>query len=136
NKDSICWKSVKTRLGRRTSRRIVVVTTGRHGLSHPIHAISFASLFITLDGRNDRSSQAQRSIGGLRSITLELLEFEYWDYFSDLYDEPEGRTLMATMVHHALRNATLGQNSPSSFSNCTTMTPTDLHEYDGPSQAP
>ena len=36
NKDSNCWKSPKTRLGRRTSRRIVMVTTDRHGLCRPI----------------------------------------------------------------------------------------------------
>ena len=41
-------------------------------------AISSASLFITFDGRYDGSSQAQRSIEGLRSKTLELLEFGYW----------------------------------------------------------
>ena len=84
-------------------------------------AISSASLFITLDGRYDRSSQAQRFIEGFRSKTLELLEFGYWDYFSDLHDKPEGLTVMATTVRHALRNPTLGQNSPSSFSSCTTM---------------
>ena len=34
--DSNCWKSAKTRLGRRTMRRIVMVTTDRHGLRRPI----------------------------------------------------------------------------------------------------
>ena len=34
--DSICLKSVKMQLGRRTSRRIVMVTTDRHGLHHPM----------------------------------------------------------------------------------------------------
>ena len=38
-------------------------------------AISFAAFFITLDMRYDRSSQAQRSVGGFHFITLELLEF-------------------------------------------------------------
>ena len=42
-------------------------------------AISSASLFITLDGRYDGSSQAQRSVEGLCSIALEVLEFGYWD---------------------------------------------------------
>ncbi|TMW94290.1 hypothetical protein EJD97_010475, partial [Solanum chilense] len=51
-----------------------------------------SSLFITLDGRYDGSSQEQRSVEGLRSITLELLEFGYWDYFSDLHDELAGQT--------------------------------------------
>ena len=99
-------------------------------------AISSASLFITLDGSYDGSSQAQRSVEGLRSITLELLEFGCWDYFSDLHDEPAGRTVMATTVRHALRNSTLGQTSPSFFSSFTTMPPTDRHEHDGPSQPP
>ena len=91
-------------------------------------AISSASLFITLDGRYDGSSQAQRSVEGLRSKTLKLLEFGYWDYFSELHDEPAGLTVMATTVRHALRNPTLGQTSPSSFSSCTTMPPTDHHK--------
>ncbi|TMW95416.1 hypothetical protein EJD97_008898, partial [Solanum chilense] len=99
-------------------------------------AISSAALFITLDGRYDGSSQAQRSVDALRSKTLEHLEFGYWDYFSDLHDEPTRWTVMATMVRHALRNPTLGQTSPSSFSSCTTMPPTDRHEHNGPSQAP
>ena len=81
----------------------------RHGLRHPIlDEISSASLFITLDGRYDGSLAAQRSVEGLRSKTLELLEYWYWDYFSDLHDEPAGRTVMATTVRHAFRNPTLG----------------------------
>ncbi|TMW89036.1 hypothetical protein EJD97_017730, partial [Solanum chilense] len=100
------------------------------------YAISSAALFITLDGRYDGSSQAQRSVGGIRSITFELLEFWYWDYFSDLHEEPAGRTVMDTTVRHAFRNPTLCQTSPSSFSSYTTMPPTDHHGYDGPSQAP
>ncbi|TMW84860.1 hypothetical protein EJD97_024232, partial [Solanum chilense] len=92
-------------------------------------AISSAALFITLDGRYYGSSHAQRSVEGLRSKTLELLEFGYWDYFSDLHDEPAGQTVMTKTVRHALRNPTLGQNSSSSFSSCTTMQPTDRHEH-------
>ena len=46
-------------------------------LSHT-RAIASTTLFITLDGRYDGSSQAQRSIGGFRSITLELLKIGYW----------------------------------------------------------
>ncbi|TMW96757.1 hypothetical protein EJD97_006839, partial [Solanum chilense] len=135
--DSIYWKSVKTRLDRRTSRWIVVVTTDRHGLRRPIlDAISSSALFITLDDRYDGSSQAQRSVEGLRSKTLELLKYGYWDYFSELHDEPAGRTVMDTTVHHVFRNPTLCHTSPSSFSSCTTLPPTDHHDHDGPSQAP
>ncbi|TMX00502.1 hypothetical protein EJD97_000688, partial [Solanum chilense] len=134
-KDSICWKFVKTRLGRRTSRWVVVVTTGHHGLRRPILCKFFyCSLHYPrwhVDG-----SQAQRSVEGLYSITIELLEFRYWDYFSDLHDEPAGQTIMATTVRHALRNPTLCQTSPSSFSSFTTMPPTDRHGHDRPSQAP
>ncbi|TMW99381.1 hypothetical protein EJD97_002657, partial [Solanum chilense] len=104
-------------------------------LSHTC-AISSATLFITLDGRYDGSSQAQRSIKDLRSKTLELLEFGYWDYFSVLHDEPSRQTVMATTVRHAFRNLTLGQTSPSSFSSYSTMPPMDRHEHEGPSQAP
>ncbi|TMW92617.1 hypothetical protein EJD97_012791, partial [Solanum chilense] len=97
-------------------------------------AISSAALFITLDDRYDGSSQAQRSVEGLCSKTLELLEFGYWDYFSALNDEPAGWTVMATTVRHTFRNPTLGQTFPSFFSSCTTMPPTDRHEHEGPSQ--
>ncbi|TMW80969.1 hypothetical protein EJD97_013156, partial [Solanum chilense] len=100
----------KTRLDQRTSRRIIMVTTDRHGLRCPIlDEISSTALFIILDGRYDRSLRAQRSVEGLRSKTLELLEYGYWGYFSDLDDEREGRTIMATMVRHVFRNPTLGQ---------------------------
>ena len=87
----------------------------------PYFANSSAALFIILDVKYDGSSQAQRSVEGLRFITLKLLEFGYWDYFSDLHDEPVGQTIMATKVRHALCNPTLGQNSPSFFSSFTTM---------------
>ena len=57
---------------RRTSRRIVVVTTDRHGLHRPIvDEISSSALFITLDGRYDGSLRLQRSVEGLHSRTLE-----------------------------------------------------------------
>ncbi|TMW83057.1 hypothetical protein EJD97_003119, partial [Solanum chilense] len=99
-------------------------------------AISFAALLITLDDRYDGSLQAQWSVEGLRSKTLKLLEFGYWVYFSELHDEPAGRTVMATTVRHALRYRTLGQTSPSFFSSCTMIPPTDRHEHDRPSHAP
>ncbi|TMW83585.1 hypothetical protein EJD97_001271, partial [Solanum chilense] len=104
-------------------------------LSSHTCAISSAALFITLDGRYDGSSQEQRFVEGLRSKTFELLEYGYWDYFSELHDEPAGRTAMDTTDRHGLRNPILGQTSPSSFSRCTTLPPTDRHEHDGPSQA-
>ncbi|TMW83842.1 hypothetical protein EJD97_000606, partial [Solanum chilense] len=81
------------------------------------------ALFIIHEGRYNRSSQAPRSVRGIRSITLELLEFGYWDYFSNLHEEPAGRTVMATTVRHVFRNPTLGQTSLYSFSSYTTMPP-------------
>ncbi|TMW96539.1 hypothetical protein EJD97_007189, partial [Solanum chilense] len=127
----------KTRLDRRTSRRIVVVTTDRHGLRRPIlDEISSAALFITLYGRYDGSLRAQRSVEGIHSKTLELLEYRYWGYFSDLHDETAGWTVMATTVHHVFRNPTLGRTSPYSFTSCTTLPSMDRHKHDGPSQAP
>ncbi|TMX05060.1 hypothetical protein EJD97_002723, partial [Solanum chilense] len=99
-------------------------------------AISSAALFITLDDRYDGSLEAQQFVEGLRSKTLELMQYGYWDYFSDLHDEPAGRIIMATTVRHVFRNPTLGQTSPYSFSRCTTLRPMDHHKHDGPSQAP
>ncbi|TMW88107.1 hypothetical protein EJD97_019027, partial [Solanum chilense] len=128
---------VKMWLGRRTSRRIVVVTTGRHGFRRPVLVqCSSAALFITLDGRYDGSLRAQRSVEGLLSKTLKLLEYGYWDYFSELHDEPAGRTVIDMTDRLGLRNPILGQTSPSSFSSCTTLPPTHCHKYDGPSHAP
>ena len=119
------------------------LATGRRGHDWPLctpssHTlqISSAALFITLDDKYDGSSQTRRSVEGFRSKTLKLLEFKYWDYFSELHDKPAGRVVMATTVRHALRIPTLGQNSPSSFSSCTMLPPMDRQKHDGPSQAP
>ncbi|TMW88128.1 hypothetical protein EJD97_019005, partial [Solanum chilense] len=100
----------------------------------PYFANSSASLFITLDGKYEGPFQARWSVEGIRSITLNLLEFRYWDYFSDHHDKPAGQTVMATTVRHALSNPTLGQTFPSSFSSFITMAPTDHHRHDGPAQ--
>ncbi|TMW94112.1 hypothetical protein EJD97_010729, partial [Solanum chilense] len=100
----------------------------------PYFANSSATLSIILDGRYDKSSYTQRYVEGLRSITLKLLEFGYWDYFSDLHDEPAVWTIMATTVRHTLHNPTPGHTSPSSFSSFTTIPPMDCQRQDGPSQ--
>ena len=63
-------------------------------------AISSAALFITLNGKYDISSQAQRSVEGLPSKILKLLGYGYWDYFSKLHDEPAGRTVIDTTDRH------------------------------------
>ncbi|TMX05863.1 hypothetical protein EJD97_006909, partial [Solanum chilense] len=91
--------------------------------------ISSAAFFIILDARYDGSSQEQQSVKDLRCKTLQLLEFGYFDYFSELHEELAGRTVMATRVCHSLCNPTLGQTSQSSFSSCTTM------PHTGPSRA-
>ena len=78
-----------------------MVTKDCHGLRRPIlDAISSSALFITLDGRYDGLLQAQRSIESLRSKTLKLLKYGYWDYFSELHDEPAGRTVMNSVAPH------------------------------------
>ena len=99
-------------------------------------AISSAALFITLNGKYDGSSQTGRSIDGLRSKKHRILEYGYWDYFSELHDENAGRTIIDTTDRHGLRLPTLGQNYPSSFGSCTSLPPTDRHKHDEPSQAP
>ena len=93
-------------------------------------SISSAALFITINGKYDRSSQTQLSIEGLRSKTLKLLEYGYMDYFSELHDEPAGWTVIDTMDRHGLRNPTLGQTCPCPFSSCTMLPPTDRHKHD------
>ena len=50
------------------------------------------------------------------------------DYFSELHDEPAGRTVIDTTDRQKLRNPTLGQTSPSSFSICTMLPPSDCHK--------
>ena len=56
------------------------------------------------------------------------------DYFTKLDDEPVVRTIIDTTDRHKLRNPTLGQNSPSSFSSwlrChlrTVKSMTDCHK--------
>ena len=102
----------------------------------PYLAISSAALFIPLNGKYDGPSQAQRSVEGLRFKTLHLLESGYWNYFSELHDEPAGRTVIATTDRHKIRNPTLGQTSPSSFSSFSTLPLMDSHKDDGPSSAP
>ncbi|TMW89475.1 hypothetical protein EJD97_017125, partial [Solanum chilense] len=92
-------------------------------------AISSSSLFITLDDRYDGSSQAQRSVGGLHSKSLELLEFGYWTTSLILMtNQQDGPSW--------LRRSVLGHTSPYSFSSCTMVPPTDRHRHDEPSQAP
>ena len=71
----------------------------RTSLSHTC-AIFSVALFITLNGKYDGSSQTRRSFVGLRSKTLKLLEYGYWDYFSKLHDEPAGRTVIDTTDRH------------------------------------
>ncbi|TMW98084.1 hypothetical protein EJD97_004521, partial [Solanum chilense] len=106
----------------------------RHGLRRPIlMQLLLLLFFITLDVKYDGPSYAQHSVDGLRSKALQLLEYGYWDYFSELHDETEGRTVIDTTDRQKIHNPTLGQTCPSSFSNCTTLPPTDRHKHDGPS---
>ena len=54
--DSICWNFVKMRLDRWTSRRIVVVTTDRHGLRRPI-LVQFLLLISSLPSTPDMTDR-------------------------------------------------------------------------------
>ncbi|TMW90210.1 hypothetical protein EJD97_016077, partial [Solanum chilense] len=70
-------------------------------LSSYTYAISSAALFITLDGRYEGSSQAQRSVGGIHSITLELLEFGYWTTFLIfMMNQQDGPSWLRRSVMH------------------------------------
>ncbi|TMW96658.1 hypothetical protein EJD97_007033, partial [Solanum chilense] len=133
NKDSVCWKSAKTRLGQRTTRRIIVVTTDRHGLRRPI-LMQFL-LLLSSPPSTASMTDCHRHNGPSRVVPkhFQLLQSGYWDHFSELHDEPAGRTVIDTMDRHKLRNPTLGQTSPSSFSRCTTLPPTDHRKHDEPS---
>ena len=64
---------------------------------------SSPALFITLDAKYDGLSQAQRSIEVLRFKTLKLLKYGFWDYFSELHDEPAGRTVIDFVTAHLVR---------------------------------
>ena len=92
------------------------------------YVISSATLFITLNGKYDGSSLTRRSVDGLRSKTLKLLEYGYLDYFSKLHDEPAGLTVMDTTDRHGVRNPTLGLTSSSSYSSYTMLPPMDRHK--------
>ncbi|TMW88292.1 hypothetical protein EJD97_018757, partial [Solanum chilense] len=123
--------------------RSMDIVTGRHShdgqswtpASHT-YENSSAALFITLNGRYDGSSQAQRSVEGHNSIILELLEFGYWAtsliFMSNQQERPSWLRLSVT---HFIKH-TFDQISPSSFSNFTTIPPTYRHKHDGSSHAP
>ena len=97
-------------------------------------AISSAALFITstasMTDRHRHDDPSRVSFQNTSTLGIWVL-----DYFSELPDEPAGRTVVDTTDRHGLRNPTLGQNSLSSFSSYTTMPPMDHHEHDEPSQA-
>ena len=86
-------------------------------------AISSAALFITLDVKYDGSSQAQRPVEGLGSKTLELLEYGYWDYFSELHDE-----LTISVTPHLVRLPHLPSAAALRFHLRTVTSMTDHHK--------
>ena len=73
------------------------------------YAISSAALFITLDGKYDGPLQAQRFVEGIRSKTLQLLEYVYWitslNFMTNLQDGPSQtqRTVTSFVTPHLLR---------------------------------
>ena len=122
-------------LGRQTSRRTVVVTTDCHGLRRPIiDEISSVALFITLDGRYDRSLRAQRSVEGLRSKTLELLEYGYWitslNFMTNVQDGPSQtrRTVTSFVIPHLVRLPHLSSTAALRCNLRTVTSTTDRHK--------
>ncbi|TMW84210.1 hypothetical protein EJD97_025612, partial [Solanum chilense] len=100
----------KMRLDRRISRRLVMLTTDHHGLRRPIlDEISSGAFFISLDERYDGSLRARRSVEGLRSKTLELLEYGYWAtsliFMTNLQDRPSWlrRSITFSVTPHLVR---------------------------------
>ena len=70
----------------------------------------------------DGPSQSRRTfVVSVTSHLDKILEYGYWDYFSELHDEPAGRTVTVTTDRRGLCNPTLSQTSPSSFSSCTML---------------
>ncbi|TMW80464.1 hypothetical protein EJD97_019748, partial [Solanum chilense] len=122
------------------SRRTVMVTTDRHGHDGPswppsshTSAISYAALFIP-----PTASMTDRHRHNGPSRVFISKYFNSWNLGTgitslELHDESAGRTVIATTDRHKLRNPTLGQTSPSSFSSFSTLPPTDRHKHDGPS---
>ncbi|TMW82756.1 hypothetical protein EJD97_005029, partial [Solanum chilense] len=105
----------------------------RHGLRRPI-----LMQFLLLLSSFPRRQVLRTVIGtmvrqGSSFQNTSTLGIWVLDYLSELHDEPAGRTVIDTTDRHKLRNPTLGQTSPSSFSSCTTLPPTDHHKHDGPS---
>ena len=89
-----------------------MVTTGHHGLHHPILYKSFCC-FLHHPRRTGMTDHSKHdSVEGLRSITLKLLLILVPRLLSDHYDEPAGRTVVAMTVHHDLRNPTLRSHFP------------------------
>ncbi|TMW96875.1 hypothetical protein EJD97_006626, partial [Solanum chilense] len=99
-------------------------------------AISSAALFITLDGRYDGLSQAQRSVEGLRSKTLKPGNLGIGTTsFILMTNQQDGPSwLRRSVTHFVTPHLVKIPHLPSST--CTTMTPADRHKHDGPSQAP
>ena len=112
-----------------------MVTKDRHGLRCPI-IMQFLRLLSSLPSKASMTDR-HRHNGMSRVFVQKHFTLGIWvlDYFSELHVEPSGRTVIDTTDRHKLRNPTLGQTSPSSFSSCTTLPPTDRHKHDGPSQA-
>ena len=112
-----------------------MVTTDRHGLRCPILVgISSTALFITLDGRYDRSLRAQRSVEGLRSKTLELLEYGYWAtsliFMTNLHDGPSWlrRSVTFSVTPHLVRFPHLPSAAALRFHLRTVTGTTDRHK--------
>ena len=110
-----------------------MVMTDRRELRNPILGAillllsSFPSTASVTD-RHKHNGPSRVSFENTSTLGIWVL-----DHFFDLHDEPAGRTFIAMTDRHNLRNPTLGQTSPSSFSSFSTLPPMDRHMHDGPS---
>ena len=86
----------ESRDGSSWSRRAVVASIV------PYFTNSSTALFITLNDRYDGPFQARRSVEGLRSIILKILEIWVLGLQTDHCDELEGQTIVALTVRRGL----------------------------------
>ena len=123
-------------LGRRTSRWIIVVTMGSHGLRRPI-PVKFFPLLSSSPSTASMTDR-HRHDGPSRVFVPKHLTLGIWvlEYFSELHDEPAGQTVMGFVTPHLVRLPHLPSAAALVCHLRTVTSTTDRHNHDGPSQAP
>ena len=104
-------------------------STDRHGLRRPI-LMQFLLLLSSLPSTASMTD-LHRHNGPSRVFVSKHLNS--WNMGTgttslNIMTKPAGRTVIDTTDRHELHSSTLGQTSPSSFSSCTTLPPTDHHK--------